>query len=158
MHQSLHRAHGVVADRVVALGRIADKLAGVWDELTRDRVGGVAGLHQRGERRRKADRVALGDRLELRAVPARRALLRSGIVGWSGVELARMVMRSVKQCPRTDQGRVEARRLVRTAGVEPAQPCGRGILSPLRLPVSPRPRSLFFNILPRQSPSTASVP
>src|ERR1700733_12041497 len=32
-----------------------------------------------------------------------------------------------------------ARRLVRTAGVEPAQPCGRGILSPLRLPVSPRP-------------------
>jgi hypothetical protein len=29
--------------------------------------------------------------------------------------------------------------VVRTAGVEPAQPCGRGILSPLRLPVSPRP-------------------
>src|ERR1700744_1284685 len=29
--------------------------------------------------------------------------------------------------------------LVRTAGVEPAQPYGRGILSPLRLPVSPRP-------------------
>jgi hypothetical protein len=30
--------------------------------------------------------------------------------------------------------------VVRTAGVEPAQPCGRGILSPLRLPVSPRPQ------------------
>ena len=29
--------------------------------------------------------------------------------------------------------------LVRTAGVEPAQPKGRRILSPLRLPVSPRP-------------------
>jgi hypothetical protein len=29
--------------------------------------------------------------------------------------------------------------VVRTAGVEPAQPYSRGILSPLRLPVSPRP-------------------
>ena len=65
MHQSLDGAHGVVADRVVALGRIADELAGVGDELARDRVGGVAGLNKRRERRRKADRVALGDRLEL---------------------------------------------------------------------------------------------
>ena len=64
MHQSLHGAHGVVADRVVALGRIADELAGVGDELARDRVGGVAGLNKRRERRRKADRVALGDRLQ----------------------------------------------------------------------------------------------
>ena len=31
------------------------------------------------------------------------------------------------------------RYMVRTAGVEPAQNCFRGILSPLRLPVSPRP-------------------
>ena len=40
----------------------------------------------------------------------------------------------VSAIPRSDQCQ-----LVRTAGVEPAQPCGRGILSPLRLPVSPRP-------------------
>jgi hypothetical protein len=41
--------------------------------------------------------------------------------------------------------------VVRTAGVEPAQPCGRGILSPLRLPVSPRPHDArFFHILRRK--------
>lgn len=32
--------------------------------------------------------------------------------------------------------------MVGAAGLEPAQPCGRGILSALRLPVSPRPRGL----------------
>ena len=80
MHQSLHGAHGVVADRVVALGRIADKLAGVGDELARDRVGRVAGLNKRRERRRNADCVALGDRLQFgEAVAAQRARLRSGI-------------------------------------------------------------------------------
>lgn len=30
--------------------------------------------------------------------------------------------------------------MVGAAGLEPAQPCGRGILSALRLPVPPRPR------------------
>lgn len=29
--------------------------------------------------------------------------------------------------------------MVRAAGLEPARPCGRGILSPLRIPISPRP-------------------
>ena len=61
MHQSLHGAHGVVADRVVALGRIADKLAGVGDELTRDRIGEVARPNKGRERRRNADCVAVGD-------------------------------------------------------------------------------------------------
>ena len=46
MHQPLDRAHGVVADRIVALGGIADELTRVGHELTRDRVGRVAGLEQ----------------------------------------------------------------------------------------------------------------
>ena len=65
MHQSLDGAHGVVADRVVALGRVADELAGVGHELARDRIGWIARPDERGERRREADRVALGDGLEL---------------------------------------------------------------------------------------------
>ena len=44
--------------------------------------------------------------------------------------------------------------LVRTAGVEPAQPRGRGILSPLRLPVSPRPLCFCFE----PSPTTSADP
>ncbi len=43
---------------------IADKLAGVGDELARDRVGGVAGPNKRRERRRNADCVAVGDCLQ----------------------------------------------------------------------------------------------
>jgi len=65
MHQARNWAHRVVADRVVALGRIADELSGVWHELARDRVGGIAGPDERGKRRRDGDRIAPGDRLEL---------------------------------------------------------------------------------------------
>ena len=46
MHQPLDRAHGVVADRIVALRGIADELTRVGHELTRDRVAGIAGLEQ----------------------------------------------------------------------------------------------------------------
>ena len=65
MHQPLDGAHGVVADRIVALGGIADELTRVGHELARDRVARVFGPDEGGERRRKADRIALGDRLEL---------------------------------------------------------------------------------------------
>ncbi len=65
MHQPLDRAHGVVADRIVALGGIADELTCVGHELARDRVARVFGPDEGGERRRKADRIAAGDRLEL---------------------------------------------------------------------------------------------
>ena len=51
MHQPLDRAHGVVADRIVALGGIADELSRVGHELTRDRVGGVFGPDEGGQRR-----------------------------------------------------------------------------------------------------------
>ena len=34
----------------------------------------------------------------------------------------------------------QSRRMVRAAGLEPAQACAPGSLSPMRLPVSPRPR------------------
>ena len=64
MHQPLDRAHGVVADRIVALGGIADELTGVRHELTRDRVARVFRPDEGGQRRRKADCVALGDGLE----------------------------------------------------------------------------------------------
>ena len=51
-------------------------------------------------------------------------------------------------------------RLVRTAGVEPAQPCGRGILSPLRLPVSPRPHGqrACFTLRRENEPPRRSAP
>ena len=65
MHQPLDGALGVVADRIVALGGIADQLARVRHELTRDRVARVFGPDEGGERRRKADRIAASDRLEL---------------------------------------------------------------------------------------------
>ena len=85
MHQPLDGAHGVVADRIVALGGIANELARVGHELARDRVARILGPDEGGERRRKADRVALGDGLELReAVPARPGPLRRDPRGWSG--------------------------------------------------------------------------
>jgi hypothetical protein len=61
---------------------------------------------------------------------ARRAPTRSGNAGSSGVQaVARWsFVQSVRQWRRLDR---ERSRLVRTAGVEPAQPCGRGILSRL---------------------------
>ncbi len=72
MHQSVDRAHCIVADWIVALGGMALKLPPVGNELARDRVVGVAGLNERGERRAEADRIALRDRLELRE-PLRRS-------------------------------------------------------------------------------------
>jgi hypothetical protein len=65
MHQSLDWAPGVVADRIVALGRIADELARVRHELKRDRVARVFQPDEGGKRRRNADRIALGNRTEL---------------------------------------------------------------------------------------------
>src|ERR1700678_3796485 len=65
MHQPVDGAHGVVADRIVALGGIADELARVRHKLTRDRGARVVGSDEGGERRRKADRIVLRDRLEL---------------------------------------------------------------------------------------------
>ncbi len=60
MNQPFDRAHGVVANRIVALGRIADELTRIGHELTRDRVGGIVWPDELGERRGKADRVAPG--------------------------------------------------------------------------------------------------
>src|ERR1700679_3851001 len=65
MHQPVDGATGVVADRIVALGGIADELARVRHKLTRDRVARVFRSDEGGERRRKADRIALADRPEL---------------------------------------------------------------------------------------------
>ena len=65
MHQALDRAFCVVADRIVGLRRIADELAAVGDELARDRIVRIAGVDEASQRRRQADRVARGDRLEL---------------------------------------------------------------------------------------------
>src|SRR5580658_1267291 len=59
MHQPLDGALGVVADRIVALGGIANQLARVRHELTRDRVARVFGPDEGGERRRKSDRIAV---------------------------------------------------------------------------------------------------
>ena len=53
-----------VADRVVAFLLAAVKLARIGDELTCDRVGGIAPVDERGHRRRDRDRVALGDGLD----------------------------------------------------------------------------------------------
>ncbi len=62
--EPLDRTLRVVADRIVALGRIALKLAPVGDELARDRVAWVVRVDQPEQRRRQADGVARGDRLE----------------------------------------------------------------------------------------------
>ena len=56
---------GVVADRIVGLGRMAIEFAPVGQELAPDRIGRIAGPNQRRQRRRQADGVAPGDRLEL---------------------------------------------------------------------------------------------
>ena len=65
MDEPLDRAPGVVADRVVDLGRIARKLPRVGRELARNRVVRIVAVDQAGERRREADGVAAGDRLEV---------------------------------------------------------------------------------------------
>ena len=39
-----------------------------------------------------------------------------------------------------------SKNLVRAAGVEPAPPCGERILSPLRLPISPRPQTPLVSV------------
>ena len=46
MHEPFDRTHRVVANRIVALGGIANEFARVGHELTRDRVGGVVGLDE----------------------------------------------------------------------------------------------------------------
>src|ERR1700733_6659769 len=66
MNQPPDWAHDVITDRIVALGGIADKLARVRNEMKRDRGARVFQLDEGGKRRRKADRITLGDRLELR--------------------------------------------------------------------------------------------
>ena len=66
MHHPLDRAHGVVANRIVALGGIPNELTRVGHDLSRDRVARVLGANERGQRRCKADRVALGHGLEFR--------------------------------------------------------------------------------------------
>ena len=71
MDEPLDRTLGVVADRVVDLGRVAPKLADVGDELARDRVPGVVAVDQADEGGREADGVALGDGLEVREPPGR---------------------------------------------------------------------------------------
>src|SRR5271156_3412741 len=65
MHQPLDRAHGVVANWIVALGGIADELTRIGHELTRDRVGGIVWPDELGQRRGKGNGVTPGDRLEL---------------------------------------------------------------------------------------------
>ena len=57
---------GIVADRVVVLGWIAHELTRVRHELKRDWIGGIVGLDEVGQRRRKPNRIALGDGNELR--------------------------------------------------------------------------------------------
>ena len=64
MHKALDGAPRIVADRVVALGGIADELSRIRHELAGDRIGGVAALDELGQRRRETDRIALGDSFE----------------------------------------------------------------------------------------------
>ena len=65
MHEPVDRTLGVVANRVVALGGIADELTRIGHELTCDRIGGIFGLDELGQRRGEPDRVAPGDGFEL---------------------------------------------------------------------------------------------
>ena len=71
MHEPVDRTLGVVANRVVALGGIADELTRIGHELTRNRIGGIFGLDELGQRRGEPDRVAPGDGFEL-SKPLRR--------------------------------------------------------------------------------------
>ena len=65
MHEAAHRALQVVADGIVEFVGAAVELADVGQELARDRVGGVGGIDQCGQRGRQRDRVAERDGLEL---------------------------------------------------------------------------------------------
>ena len=65
MHKPLDRAPGIVADRVVALGRVAKELSRVRHELKRDRIGGTARLDEIGQRRCEPDRIMPGHGLKL---------------------------------------------------------------------------------------------
>ena len=90
MHKPIDGAHGVVANRIVTLGGIPDELTRIGHELTRDRVARVFAPDEGGQRRRKADCVALGDGLEVlkpfRArQPRRDEIVRGGQAAGSGV-------------------------------------------------------------------------
>ena len=65
MDEALDRAFHVVADRVVRLGRVAQELAPVGHELAGDRVGRLPFVDEACQRRSEADRIPVGDRLEL---------------------------------------------------------------------------------------------
>jgi hypothetical protein len=47
--------------------------------------------------------------------------------------------------------------MVPGAGVEPASPCGRGILSPLRIPVSPPGHTSFVSALKKDDKKKQSL-
>ena len=55
---------GAIADRIGVLARLAGQLLGRGNELPRDRIGGIAGVDQRGDLRRHRDRIAGGDLLQ----------------------------------------------------------------------------------------------
>jgi hypothetical protein len=61
MHQSLHRALEIVADRIGGLGRIDEEFARIGDELARDRVVRVVAFDQPGEGGGEGGGVARGD-------------------------------------------------------------------------------------------------
>ena len=123
------------------------------------RVGAVTDAYDKGAR--EVDPMDLGTHTQL-ATNSRYS--RNRLAATSRVECYDLAARtnpekgarnSVRNKLRREGSRQYAKQIeiivVRTAGVEPAQPCGRGILSPLRLPVSPRPHGArFFHILPRK--------
>ncbi len=126
MHQPMNRAHRVVADRVVALVGVADELARVGHELAGDRVGGIAGLNQRGQRRRDGDRIAPGDSLKLRE-PFRAGEPRVDQGSRGGEAVKRSLDGHASGRVGDGRGRIGSEAdLVRTVGVEPAQARGRG--------------------------------
>jgi hypothetical protein len=65
MHKPPDRAPGIVADRIVAFGGIADEFTRIRHELAGDRVRRILELDEVGQRRREADRITFGDGLEL---------------------------------------------------------------------------------------------
>ena len=64
MHQAFDRAFEVVADGIGDLVRAPVELPRVGDELPGDRIGGVARIDQRRQRRRNRHGVTLADGLE----------------------------------------------------------------------------------------------
>jgi hypothetical protein len=65
MHDAGDRRMAVIADRIGILAWLGDQFRGARNELTRDRIVGIAGVDQRGHVRRHRHRIAFRDLFQI---------------------------------------------------------------------------------------------